>query len=233
MRWHIGTSGYSYAAWKGKFYPPRLPSRAMLGYYASRLDTVEINSSFYRIPAAAALAAWAAQVPSDFCFALKAPRRITHEHRLHDAARPTHQLLTAVAALGRHRGPLLFQLPPDLAIDRERLYAFLAVLPPQLPAAFEFRHPSWHEASVYRALREHGFALCTAETDDAAHPLVAPAEWGYLRLRRSRYSDDDLRHWSARAGAQSWRDVYVYFKHDDAARGPAFARRLREIVERR
>lgn len=232
MRWHIGTSGYSYAPWKGKFYPPRLPAKEMLGYYAGRFDTVEINSSFYRMPLADTLSAWAAQVPADFRFAFKAPRRITHDRRLRDVAEDTAYFLKTTETLGARRGPLLFQLPPGFAVDRERWRAFLALLPAAVPAAFEFRHASWHDAAIYDDLRARNFALGVTDTDeDGASPLVATAEWGYLRLRRSAYDEAALGDWVARLRALPWREVYVYFKHEDEARGPALAQRLLALTQ--
>jgi uncharacterized protein YecE (DUF72 family) len=231
MRLHIGTSGYSYAAWKGTFYPAKLPGNAMLGHYAAQFDTVEINSSFYRMPAASVLATWAAQVPADFQFAFKVPRRITHDRRLRGVTQEFSHFLATTAALETRRGPLLVQLPPSLAIDRARLEEFLALIPAGQPMAFEFRHVSWHDAAVYEALQARNFALVVADTDEAgASPIVATADWGYLRLRRADYDDNALNQWATRIGTLNWCAAYVYFKHEDEARGPVFAQRLRALA---
>jgi uncharacterized protein YecE (DUF72 family) len=232
-RLYIGTSGYSYAPWKGRFYPADIKPAQMLAYYSQHFQTVEINSSFYRMPTPAMLATWAAQVPDDFRFGFKAPRRITHDRRLAGAAEDTGYFLETTAGLGERRGPLLFQLPPSSKCDIPRLQNFLAGIVPGTPAAFEFRHASWNDAAVHQLLHEHGAAWCVAEMDEAdgdGTPWVATADWGYLRLRRADYSDAELAEWLARIRAQSWREAYVYFKHEDEALGPAYAQRLRKLA---
>ena len=153
MQLHVGTSGFSYKEWKGPFYPGDLPAKAMLGFYAERLGSVEINNTFYRLPKASVLEAWCEQVPEAFRFVIKASRRITHFKRLKDAGDETAYLLRTVAALGERLGCLLFQLPPNLKLDLPRLDAFLRELPAGVPAAFEFRHPSWACAEVLDRLR--------------------------------------------------------------------------------
>ncbi len=168
-----GTSGYSYAPWKGRFYPPRLPAGEMLAFYARHFETVEINSSFYRVPAVATLEKWAGQVPASFRFAFKAPRRLTHDHQLQDSEGAV-AFLQALAGLGERRGPVLFQLPPRFTVDLSRLDAFLAALPRDVPVAFEFRHPSWFDEAVFERLRAHGAALCLAQTESLVTPWVAP-----------------------------------------------------------
>jgi uncharacterized protein YecE (DUF72 family) len=227
----IGTSGYSYAPWKGKFYPPKLKTAEMLSYYARHFTTVEINSSFYRMPTTAMLTAWAAQVPPNFSFALKAPKRITHDRRLANVADDTRYFIEVTQTLGERAGPLLFQLPPSAARDVPRLQAFLALLPAGIKTAFEFRHPSWHDPVVHDALRMHNSAWCIADTDEApVSEIVNTADWGYLRLRRADYDDSALNEWLTRVRAQPWRDVYVYFKHEDEARRPDLAQRLVNLV---
>src|SRR5262245_54521629 len=184
MRVRVGTSGYSYPAWRGSFYPEGLKEAEMLRFYAERLPTVEINNTFYRMPQAEMLARWAGQTPDGFSFVLKASRRITHEKRLNDADSLAYFLKTA-ESLGPKLGPILFQLPPFCKKDLPRLQAFLALLPPGCRAAFEFRHPSWHDAEVNGTLQARGAALCLADTDEEplADALAATADWGYLRLR--------------------------------------------------
>jgi uncharacterized protein YecE (DUF72 family) len=227
----VGTSGYSYKEWKGKLYPPDLAARDMLGFYAGRFDTVEINNTFYRMPSAALVAQWGEQVPDRFSFALKAPRRITHLSRLHDTADAVGQFLAATAELGAKRGPLLFQLPPQFRLDLERLRSFLGGLPQPGPrVAMEFRNRSWFTEEVYDALREHGVALCVSHGEiEGEPPFVPTATWGYLRLRNVAYDDHALRAWADRLRSQPWSDAWVFFKHEDEATGPRLAERFREI----
>ncbi len=223
-----GSSGYSYKEWKGRFYPERLAASKMLGYYAERLPTVEINNTFYRLPKRETLAAWAEQVPDSFRFAIKASRKITHFKKLNDCADELNFLLDNLEELGETLGAVLFQLPPYLKCDPERLTAFLALLPEGLPAAFEFRSSSWSDEAIYDALRQRNFTWVVADTDKA--PLsdipVVTADWGYLRLRRTDYSDDELRAWRQRCTDAEWRRSLVFFKHEDEAAAPELARRL-------
>ena len=230
MRVLTGTSGFSYPAWKGAFYPPHCPSRQMLGYYATRLDTVEVNATFYRMPRPETLAGWRAEVPAGFLFALKAPQRVTHVKRLRDVEGPVAAFYRASAELGSALGPVLYQLPPSLKKDLPRLTEFLGLLPAGGRAAFEFRHVSWLSDDVYAALSARGAALCLAEDDERSPPPVATADFGYLRLRRQSYATADLRAWAEHVLAQRWGEALVYFKHEDEARGPAFALALREVL---
>jgi uncharacterized protein YecE (DUF72 family) len=228
-----GTSGYSYREWKGVFYPEKLPAGEMLRFYAGQFPTVEINNTFYRMPAEAMLAGWAAQVPDGFAFTLKAPRRITHDKRLRDAESDVAAFLARSAVLGPKLGPLLFQLPPFFKKDLPRLQDFLGQLPREQAVAFEFRNASWQDEEVYAALRAHGAMLCIADTDTGAAPVVATAACGYLRLRRVQYDDRDLAAWAERIAAQPWTRAYVYFKHEDDALGTRFARRFIELWQAR
>jgi uncharacterized protein YecE (DUF72 family) len=232
MGLYVGTSGYSYKPWKGTFYPRDLPVQRMLHFYGEHFRTVEINSTFYGMPKVSTLEGWAEAVPGDFQFALKAPRQITHVRKLDGAGDLLSQLLEAAGALtGQHRGPLLFQLPPTSKKDMARLRAFLALLPSQLRAAFEFRHPSWLDNEVFGLLRDHNAALCVADADgDLEVPLLATADWGYLRLRRPDYVDSDLAEWVKRVREQGWRDTFVFFKHEDEGKGPRLARRYLELA---
>jgi uncharacterized protein YecE (DUF72 family) len=231
----VGTSGYSYPAWKGPFYPGDLAAGDMLRFYAERLPAVEINNTFYRLPRASVLEAWRRQVPDGFRFALKASRRITHFARLKpEAAEPTAYLLATAAALGDTLGVLLFQLPPNLKKDLPRLAAFTELLPAGTRAAFEFRHPSWFEDDVYALLRAKGCAFVAMDTDaeDAGAPLVATAPFGYLRLRRPDYSRADLAGWEARVRAQGFDEAFVFFKHEDEGAAPRLAAELLAIARR-
>ena len=233
METRVGTSGFSYPAWRGSFYPAKLPTAKMLAYYAERLTTVEINNTFYRMPKAEMLAAWAATTPAGFRFAPKAPQRITHRERLAGSAESVGFFVKALAAFGDKLGPILFQLPPFLRKDLPRLMDFLALLPRDLRAAFEFRHASWLDDAVYDALRAHGAALCVAEAEDFATPLVATAPWGYLRLRRADYDEAALVAWAEKLAGMSsaWAAAFVYFKHEDAGRGPMLAAEFVRQIE--
>jgi uncharacterized protein YecE (DUF72 family) len=230
MRILAGTSGFSYTEWKGSFYPEDLPQKNFLPYYADRLGAVEINNTFYRMPSADVLAGWTAQVPEGFRFILKANRRITHFQRLKRSDDSVEYFLAQAAALGDRAGPVLYQLPPNMKCDVERLRGFLAALPAGHLAAFEFRHESWHDDAVFDALREHGAALCIASTDDGDTPFVATGGFGYLRLRRPEYAPGELAEWAARVQAQGWSDAYVFFKHEDEGAGPRLAAAFMEAA---
>jgi uncharacterized protein YecE (DUF72 family) len=225
----VGTSGYGYKEWKGTFYPPEMKPAGMLAYYAERLPTVEINNTFYRMPTPQLLEQWAAQVPAGFTFVLKGPQRITHVKRLKDAGEPLDYFFSAAATLGGKLGPVFFQLPPNFRKDVGRLRDFLGLLPADRPVAFEFRHESWFEDEVYAVLRDRGAVLCAADTDDSGAegaPVVPTGAWGYLRLRRADYDDAAMRAWAARVRAQPWERAFVFFKHEDAGKGPALAARF-------
>ncbi len=225
-----GTSGFSYAAWRGSFYPKKLPPAEMLAFYAGKLGAVEINSTFYRLPNASLLERWAAATPGSFRFALKSPRGITHMRRLADAGDGVARLADRVGALGDRLGPILFQLPATLRKDVGVLAAFLATLPAGLRAAFEFRHESWLAEDTYAVLRRHDAALCIADSEEFATPFVATAGWGYLRLRRQDYDKAALRRWAKRLRAQSYDDAYVFFKHEAEGAGPALADSFRSMM---
>jgi uncharacterized protein YecE (DUF72 family) len=219
-----GASGYSYKEWKGPFYPDDLAADDMLAWYSKHLNTVEINNTFYRNPKREVLAKWAETTPEAFRFAIKATRRITHDGRLKvDAvAEPLRYLYGSLGSLGAKLGAVLFQLPPNLKKDVPRLNDFLALLPPNHRAAFEFRNDSWFDDEVYSALRGAGASLCFSEREDnAPPPLVETAPWGYVRLRLENYSDDDLAGWAARLAATGWQEVYAYFMHEPTAPGYA------------
>jgi uncharacterized protein YecE (DUF72 family) len=229
MNLYVGTSGYGYKEWKGSFYPAKLPDKQMLRFYGEQFRAVEINYTFRQVPKPATLEAWAADVPAGFRFVLKVPQRITHVLRLKDAGDAVADLLAAAKVLGDKLGPLLVQLPPNLAKDADRLRAFLAVLPAR--AAFEFRHPSWFDDEVYGLLRGHGSALCVAEADtDLEVPFVATADWGYVRLRMPDYTDAELKAWVKRVSGQGWREAFVFFRHEDEGKGPQLAKRFQELA---
>ncbi len=229
MQLLAGTSGYSYKEWLGHFYPEKLSANAMLRYYAERFLTVEINNTFYRMPSESMLARWAEEVPEIFAFTLKAPRRITHEKRLREAASDVTEFLRRAAALGNKLGVLLFQLPPFLKKDVPRLQDFLGTLPSDSRVAFEFRNASWHDEEVYETLRSGNAMLCVTDTDEGDTPFVATSDCGYVRLRRTHYDDAGLGAWAERIAAQRLARTYVYFMHEDEALGTRFAQRLNEL----
>lgn len=230
MELYAGTSGYAYKEWKGSFYPESLPAKEMLSYYAGRFRAVEINNTFYRMPAEHVLVNWGRSVPDGFAFALKASRRITHFKRLRDVEDELAYVLKVSSVLRDKLGPTLFQLPPNFAKDVPRLRDFLGLLPPRWRSAFEFRHPSWFDDEVYQALREHGAAVAAAETDeDESVSLPVTADWGYLRLRKAEYGDEALRAWGARLRETGWSQAYVFFKHEDEGSGPRLAARFEEL----
>jgi uncharacterized protein YecE (DUF72 family) len=226
MEMLTGTSGYSYKEWLGRFYPEKLPAADMLRYYAGHFPTVEINNTFYRMPAEAMLARWAEEVPAHFAFTLKAPRRITHEKRLREAGPEAAEFLRRANALGDKLGVVLFQLPPNLKKDLPRLQDFMALLPSAPRIAFEFRNPTWQDDEVYEALRARAAMLCVTDTDEGDTPFVATSDWGYLRLRRTHYEEADLRAWAERIAAQKLARTCVYFMHEDEALGTRFAQTL-------
>ncbi|NNM32886.1 MAG: DUF72 domain-containing protein [Gemmatimonadetes bacterium] len=230
MKLWSGTSGFSYSEWKGAFYPEDLPQSGFLAYYGEHLNSVEINNTFYRLPKADMLEKWRAQVPDDFRFVLKASQRITHHKRLKEASDPLEYLAsTATGALGSALGPILFQLPPYFRKNVDRLRDFLATIPEDIQPAFEFRHESWFEDDTYEALAEADAALVTADTGEGEAPVVGTAPFGYARLRRPGYTDEELEEWARRFKEEGWSDLYVFFKHEDEATGPALAARFNGV----
>jgi uncharacterized protein YecE (DUF72 family) len=227
----VGTSGYSYKEWKGIFYPAGLPATKMLPFYAQHFGAVEINNTFYRMPRPPMIEKWSAEVPDDFRFVLKAPQFITHFKKLIGVEEGVRQLLDVASLLGPKLGALLFRLadPPYPREQATVLRDFLALIPGQVRVALEVRHDSWCNDDVYAVLRDRDVPLCRADTDEAIDPemlIVKTASWGYLRLRRSDYSDVQLSAWARRIDAQRWSDTFVFFKHEDEGKGPAFAKRF-------
>ncbi len=233
MKLFAGASGYSFKEWKGTFYPEKMKPEEMLPFYSSRLSTVEINNTFYRMPGVSMLENWRATTPDTFRFAIKASRRITHMSRLkaESSGESVEYLYRMLASLGEKRGPVLFQLPPNMKKDLPRLQAFLPLLPKDHNAAFEFRNETWFEDDVYDALRRAGASLCFSERqDNAPPPLVETASWGYVRLRLEEYSDEDLAKWAERLSATGWKEIFVYFMHEPTA--PAYAATLSRFADK-
>jgi uncharacterized protein YecE (DUF72 family) len=231
MKLFVGTSGYSYKEWKGNFYPEKLPQKEMLTFYAGRFKAVEINNTFYKMPSTNDLESWVRQVPRSFRFALKAPQAITHFKRLKSAEVLTKQLFQAVAVLEVRQAPVLFGLHPNMKKDLPRLQSFLCLIPRSVQAAFEFRHESWFDEDVFDCLRAKGVALCVADAEDLPRvDLIKTANWGYVRLRREKYSNKSLADWLKRIRSMRWKEAYVFFKHEDTGTGPKYAARFLELA---
>jgi uncharacterized protein YecE (DUF72 family) len=236
----IGTSGWTYGDWRGPFYPKGVPKKDWLAWYAGQFPTTEINGSFYRTPSLAAVRGWRDQTPKDFLFAWKASKFITHWKRLSENSANSIALMeTRLKALSPKLGAVLFQLPPQLAKNRERLGSFLNMLPRRHRYAFEFRHPSWYESDVLDLLRDHDISLCLSDHHDAPAPWVVTARHVYVRghgpggLYRNDYPTRTLRAWArdiAKWGRQR-RTVFVYFDNDQKSAAPKDARRLMTFID--
>ena len=232
---YAGTSGFAYPSWKPEFYPEKLPSKKFLNYYSSRLNAVEVNYTFRRLPSQATLENWANETSSGFVFPLKAHMRITHILRL-KPTEFTEVFFKAIDPLrsARRLGPVLFQLPPALKLDEALLADFLATLPRDIRCAFEFRHVSWLVDPVYKLLEKHRVALCLAESEKLTIPEVITADFVYSRLRLPEYSPEDRKEIAARAEqlmAQG-QDVYVFFKHEETPAGALYAEELLKAVQK-
>ncbi len=237
----IGCSGWQYRHWRGRFYPRNLPVDRWLEHYAESFDTVELNNSFYRLPEADAFAAWAGRVPSDFRFAVKASRYLTHLKRLRDPAEPLDRLWGRAKRLGDHIGPMLYQLPPRWHFDAERLRTFLAAVPRRRAQAIEFRDRSWYAPQAMELLAKGPVALCLHDMPGSASPRRPIGRMAYVRFHgpsgwyRGGYSPQFLAAWADRL--VDWADrglpVYAYFNNDIGGHAVSDAARLRELVARR
>jgi uncharacterized protein YecE (DUF72 family) len=228
---YAGTSGFAYQAWKPGFYPDKLPAARFLEHYSGRLNGVEINYTFRHMPSASTLANWVKATRPGFEFAVKAHQTITHSKRLKDEARePTEYFLKALWPLreAQRLGPVLFQLPPNLKLDRDRLAAYLDLLPNGMRYTFEFRHESWFTDEVFELLKEHDASLCLAESETLQVPDVVTAGFVYFRLRKPDYSSADLARLAARSHEllAAGRDVYLMFKHEETPAGALDAERM-------
>jgi uncharacterized protein YecE (DUF72 family) len=232
MNLYVGTSGYSYKEWKGKFYPEKMPEKEMLHFYGEHFNSVEINNTFYRMPKPSVLEDWAKEVPESFRFVIKGSQKITHFQRLKVTDGSVEYLLKVASVLNERLGPLLFQTPPYLKKDIPRLRDFLALLPRDRRVAMEFRHQSWFDSELLDVLREHQAALCIAEAEEGVEvPFESTADWGYLRLRRPDYGDPELKAWADRVRGKDWKDVFIFFKHEDEGKGPEMAKRFKELAK--
>ncbi|NKB97026.1 MAG: DUF72 domain-containing protein [Pseudomonadales bacterium] len=221
-----GTSGFSYKEWRGHFYPEDLPQDQWLTYYADQLPTVEINNTFYRMPKSHVVEAWRNAVPDNFRFVIKASRRITHIKRLNDAAEPTEFLLKATSLLGDKLGAVLFQCPPNMRENLDRLEAFLELLPEGYPAAFEFRHESWDSPETSALLAAHKHARVVAHGDDEPLNDIPKSDFVYLRLRATQYTPASLTKWHNKVDKSGASRAFVFFKHEDAGAGPKMAQKF-------
>ena len=227
----VGTSGYNYPEWRGTFYPEKFGTDKMLGYYAERFPTVEINYTFYRMPTEKLLAGWAAGTPEGFTFTLKAPRRITHDSKLQRCEEITQAFCGTAKTLGPKLALLLFQLPPTFKKDAGVLRAFSELLPDGTRAAFEFRHPSWFDPEVFDVLRARGLALCVADSEKLSAPVEVTADYAYFRLRDEGYQQPDIERWAGIIRRlEGVREAFVYFKHEEEGLGPEFAKRLMALL---
>jgi uncharacterized protein YecE (DUF72 family) len=226
---YAGTSGWAYPAWKPGFYPAKLAPAKFLGYYATRLNSVEVNYTFRRYVTAKLLAGWIAATPANFQFAVKANQAITHVKRLREAGEQTASFIATLDPLREagKLGPVLFQLPPFLKCDIDRLKDFVGMLPRGVRAAVEFRHVSWFADEVYEVLSKANVALCMAESEKIETPDVATADFCYLRLRKEDYSAAARKKISNQVTEAAQRgDVFVYFKHEDTPEGALYAESL-------
>ncbi len=236
----IGTSGWHYQHWRGPFYSERCPSSRMLDYYLEHFDTVEINNSFYKLPAEETFACWRDATPPGFCFAVKASRFITHNKKLKDPENALENFLPRAEKLGKKLGPVLFQLPPKWHVNVDRLDEFLSVLPKgkRHRYAFEFREPTWLNEQVYRVLRRHNAAFCIYELSGFQTENIITADWTYVRLHgpggkyQGSYSTEQLSSWAEHI--ESWSRklsaVYVYFDNDQAGYAAHNAIELKRLV---
>lgn len=231
MKIYAGTSGFAYQEWKGKFYPEKIPPKEMLHFYSERLGAVEINNTFYRMPRESVLKSWAEQVSGGFIFALKAPQVITHIKQLRNVFEETEYLFKTLSVLGGKLGPVLFQFPKSFRANAPALEDFLALIPGDTDCAFDFRSPTWLDAGMPDLLRKKGCSLCMEDTDEnPVNEIISTATWGYLRLRRSEYTEEGLSEWAERILSQKWERAFVFFKHEDGARGAEMALRFQELI---
>jgi uncharacterized protein YecE (DUF72 family) len=235
----IGTSGWHYKHWVGNFYPSRLPASRMLAHYIQHFDTVELNNSFYKLPAKTSLLTWRDSTPPHFHFAVKGSRFLTHMKKLNNAEEGLNRFLESVDVLDPKLGPILFQLPPNWELNLDRLAAFLALLPRYRRCAFEFRNPTWNTPKTYDLLGQYNIAYCIFDLNGYLSPLQVTADFSYIRLHgpggkyQGTYSDAALNEWASKI--DHWRKklsaVYVYFDNDDSGYAPRDALRLRALLK--
>lgn len=232
---HVGTSGWQYDSWKGRFYPRDLPKSGWLAHYATRFPVVEVNNSFYQLPKPETFDRWRSEVPDRFRFVVKASRYITHIRRLRDGREPVRLFWSRATRLGDKLGPVLFQLPPNFDADPPRLQGFLRVLPAEMRAAFEFRHDSWRTQEVHELLDRHGAAWVLADRPGWRVPLIVTGGWSYIRFHQGRrahpgYTRSKLRAWANKIAGLEAEDTYIFFNNDPLAAAARDAATLRELL---
>lgn len=231
MRVFTGTSGYSYKEWKGSFYPEKFSEKNMLGYYSQHFNTVEINNTFYKMPKKDVLLSWKNQVNDDFRFVIKANKRLTAFKNIEDIKDSFKWFCDNIDVMGKSLGVVLFQFPPFIKINTEKLEGLLSIRPDTLKSAFEFKSSTWFTEEVFGLLRSRNCALTISETDEEKDPeLIHTADWGYLRLRRADYNPEILKSWSEKIYMQNWNEAYIFFKHEDEALGPKFAMEFNKYI---
>jgi len=239
LHYHIGTSGWHYDHWRSRFYPEKLTKPKWLEFYATNFTTVELNNSFYRLPSEAAFATWRDSSPANFTFAVKVSRFITHIKRLRDTEEAVEKFISRAQILGEKLGPLLYQLPPNMHRNDERLESFLSILPQGMKHVFEFRHQSWLEEPVFNILHKYNIGLCVFNMPSLSCPLVATADFAYVRFHGSTglywscYSDEELTDWAKRLVdlAVNLKAVYIYFNNDAEAFAVRNAMTLRGYIQ--
>jgi uncharacterized protein YecE (DUF72 family) len=239
LHYHIGTSGWHYDHWRSRFYPEKLAKAKWLEFYATNFTTVELNNSFYRLPSEAAFTTWRDSSPANFTFAVKVSRFITHIKRLRDAEEAVEKFITRAQILGEKLGPLLYQLPPNMHRDDERLESFLPILPQGMKHVIEFRHQSWLEEPVFKILHKYNIGLCVFDMPSLSCPLEATADFAYIRFHGSTglywscYSDEELADWAKRLAdlVMNLKAVYIYFNNDAEAFAVRNAMTLRGYLQ--
>ena len=235
----VGCSGWNYKHWRGRFYPEGLPARRWFEFYAGHFDTVEINNSFYRLPPPETFEKWRDHSPGGFCYAVKANRFITQAKKLLDAEEPLDRMMTAARHLGDRLGPILYQLPPSLALNLERLERFLEVVPNDVVGVFEFRHPSWYVPETYRLLERRGASFCTHDMKGSKSERMAVGSVAYVRFHGAggkywgRYPDQELRSWAEWMSEQAvaGRPVWAYFNNDIDGHAVLDAQTLKSMLQ--
>jgi len=232
---YVGTSGWAYAIWKPDFYPQKLAAKNFLKHYATQLNTVEVNYTFRRSLSEKAATGWMADVGPGFRFVLKANQYTTHIRKLQNCEEPVQRFLATLQPLAQQLGPVLFQLGPTQKADAAVLRDFLALLPRNFKAAFEFRHPSWFSDEIYQLLHERNATLCVAETEKLDTPEVRTAAYIYFRFRQPSYSAEELKRLAARVerSVADGLETYAFFKHEEDPRSPLNAVELLNTVRSR
>ena len=239
MIYHLGTSGWSYKDWRGRFYPEEIPQKTWLPFYAQHFSTVEINMTFYRYPKPETLKGWLDKVPEDFKFTLKANRQITHRKRIKGVKSEVRYFYVLADSLRYKLGCILFQLPPSLTFDLVLLEEFLSSLSPKYKNVIEFRHESWYQDEVYKLLKSYNVVFCAVSSAKVPKTVVETAESAYFRFHgltggyKYSYSEEELEKWAETIRKTKVRECFVYFNNDYHAYAVENCRTLREFLQNR